>query len=263
MAEVSALIGHTGFVGGTLLRQRPFDDLFNSSNIADISGRSYDLVVCAGVPAAKWIANKDPEADRAGIARLTDALARVEAGEFILISTIDVYPDPASGAEETAPIDASSHHAYGANRYSLEQWVRGRFPHARIVRLPALFGEGLRKNALYDLLNDNGVEGINPLAQFQWYPMRRLTADLDRVRESELRLVNLFTEPLPMRLIIDAFFPGAGVGPDREPAPRYDLRTCHAQLFGGTNGYMTDALTILGEMALYIAAERQQPGRKG
>ena len=51
----TALIGNTGFVGGNLLRQQPFDALFNSKNIDDIAGRSFDLVVCAGVRAEKWL----------------------------------------------------------------------------------------------------------------------------------------------------------------------------------------------------------------
>ena len=40
----SALIGYTGFVGSTLLKQRSFDACFNSANIDQIAGRSFDLV---------------------------------------------------------------------------------------------------------------------------------------------------------------------------------------------------------------------------
>jgi hypothetical protein len=258
VAGRSALIGHSGFVGGTLLREARFDDLYNSSNIAEMTGRSYQLVVCAGVSAAKWLANKDPDKDRADIARLTDVLERIEAREFILISTIDVYPDPRSRADETAPIDPSANHAYGANRYRLEEWVKARFPSVRIVRLPALFGEGLRKNAVYDLLNDNQTTSINPRASFQWYPMRRLALDIGRVRSADLRLVNLFGEPLPMREVADALFPAACLGPDTDPAPHYDLRTVHGELFGGKDGYVLDAVTSLGEMARFVAAERRR-----
>lgn len=254
----SALIGHTGFVGSTLQRSGSFDDLFNSSNIDAIAGQSYDLVVCAGVSAVKWLANKDPETDARGIARLTDALASVKAREFVLISTIDVYPDPASGADESAIIDPSVNHAYGAHRFQLEQWVASQFPNTRIVRLSALFGEGLRKNALFDLLNDNDVSAVNPLGSFQWYPTRRLAEDIDVIRKADLRLVNLFGEPVTMRLIIDAFFPGSLPGPEKEPAPSYDLRTRHADLFGGKDGYILPAETVLGEIALYVAAERRK-----
>jgi hypothetical protein len=256
-ASARALIGYSGFVGGTLLHAGSFDALYNSKNIADIAGRSFDLVVCAGVSAAKWLANKEPDADRAAIAALTHGLDQVEARELVLISTIDVYPDPSRPLDESHPIDPAAAHAYGRHRFELEQWVRGRFPSARIVRLPALFGEGLKKNALYDLLNDNLVGNIDPNAVFQWYPMRRLAGDLDVVRRADLRLVNLFTEPIAMSEIIAAFFPSAPVGAARASAPRYALRTRYAHLFGGADGHMMSKADVLRDMADYIATERR------
>jgi hypothetical protein len=255
-ASGSALIGYTGFVGGTLARGGSFDALYNSKNIADIAGRSFDLVVCAGVSAAKWLANKEPEADRAAIAPLTRSLDRVEARELVLISTIDVYPDPSLPLDERHAIDPATTHAYGRHRYELEQWVRGRFPLARIVRLPALFGTGLRKNALYDLLNDNQVGNIDPNGVFQWYPMRRIGDDLDIVRRSDLRLVNLFTEPVGMSEIIAAFFPAAPTGRSTASAPRYALRTRHAPRFGGADGFIMSKSDVLRDMADFVAAER-------
>jgi hypothetical protein len=254
----SALVGHTGFVGGTLLRARPFGTLVNSSNTDTLRGRHFDLLVCAGVSAVKWLANKDPEADRAGIARLTDALAEASVKEFVLISTVDVYPDPASGADEDTAIDPAGNHAYGRHRLELEHWVSERFPGARIVRLPALFGPGLRKNALYDLLRGNMLESINPAGVFQWYPVSRLWDDVQTVRRHDLRLANLFPAPLPMSRIVDTLFPGAAVGPARQPAPRYDLRTRHGALFGhaAADGYMMSADQVLGAMAGFVATER-------
>ncbi len=81
----SALIGFTGFVGGTLHRARGFDLLINSKNTNDLRGGSFDLVVCAGVPAAKWLANAQPEDDRNAIASIRDALDTTEIKEMILI----------------------------------------------------------------------------------------------------------------------------------------------------------------------------------
>ena len=44
----SALIGHTGFVGGNIAANAQFTDCYNSKNIAEIRGKSYDMIVCAG-----------------------------------------------------------------------------------------------------------------------------------------------------------------------------------------------------------------------
>jgi hypothetical protein len=252
----AGLIGFTGFVGGTLLRDGAFENLYNSSNIDEIRGRSFELLVCAGVPAVKWLANRDPESDRATIHKLIGSLERVEADEFILISTIDVYPDPASEADEFAEIDPGLNHAYGRHRYELELWVRHRFPRVRIVRLPALFGRGLRKNALFDLLHDNEVGDINPSAVFQWYPTKRLHRDIELTRAKKLDLVNLFPEPIALSDIIERHFPQAKVALPSNPAPRYDLRTRYGDLFNGFGGYIARKASTLKDMAEFITEER-------
>jgi hypothetical protein len=255
-AQRTGLIGHTGFVGGTLARAAPFDVRVNSTTVDELRGQHFGLLVCAGVSAVKWRANQAPEADRAGIARLTGALAETQADELVLISTIDVYPDPSAGGDEATPIDPASNHAYGRHRLELERWCAARFPLLRVVRLPAVFGTGLRKNAIYDLLNDNMVGSINPAGVFQWYPLGRLWTDIATARQADLRLVNLFTEPLAMSRIIDAAFPGAPVGPAVEPAPRYDTRTRHARLFGGDGGYVMAGDAVLDALLRYVAAAR-------
>jgi hypothetical protein len=262
----SGLIGHTGFVGGTLMRARSFNAAYNSSNISDIEGSSFDRLVCAGVPAAKWIANKDPDGDRAAIARLTGPLSNVNAREFILVSTIDVYLDPTLPNDEDSFIDPDGNHAYGRHRFELERWARDHFDCVRIVRLPALFGAGLKKNAIFDLLHENQVDKINPLGEFQWYPLRRLSDDLDLICEAGLSLVNLFPEPVSMPRIIAEFFPSACVGPPSLPAPRYRLRSRHAALFGGSNGYLMTADEMLSELATFLDECRavgghEKPGR--
>jgi hypothetical protein len=189
-------------------------------------------------------------------------LAEANVREFVLISTVDVYPDPASGADEATAIDPAANHAYGRHRLELEEWVTRRFPGARIVRLPALFGPGLRKNALYDLMHDNMVGNINPAGIFQWYPVARLWDDIQTIRRNDLRLANLFTEPLPMSRVIGTLFPGAAVGAETLPAPRYDLRTRYGALFGQDKpgGYIMSAEAVLDALAGFVAAERARTG---
>jgi hypothetical protein len=101
-----ALIGYTGFVGGTLLRHAPFQGLYRSTNIEEIRGKSFDQVFCAGAPGVKWLANQEPEKDWAGLKRLMEALKEVHTDHFILISTVDVYRMPPA-VDEQSSIDPS------------------------------------------------------------------------------------------------------------------------------------------------------------
>jgi hypothetical protein len=249
-----ALIGHTGFVGSGLMAAGGFTSGYNSKNIEQMAGRRFEEVVCAGLPSVKWLANKEPEADRATIRRLLDVLETVETKRFVLISTIDVYPDPAAGLDETATLEGLPNHAYGTHRLEAEDWVRNRFPQTHIIRLPALFGDGLKKNALFDLLTGNQVEKLNPGSVFQWYPTRRLPGDIARTVKAGLNVVNLFTEPLPLRTVIDRYFPGAPAGPAGQPAPHYDLHTRHATLFGGDSPYIMPARLLLLAMGDFITS---------
>ncbi|NWG45405.1 MAG: NAD(P)-dependent oxidoreductase [Alphaproteobacteria bacterium] len=252
---MDALVGHTGFVGGTLARQHDFGACFNSATIGTIAGRSFGTLVFAGAQGKKWWANQNPDADRAGIERALEALSGVRADRVILISTIDVLPAGA-GLDESADCSGSTH-AYGANRYFLELAMRELFPQTVVIRLPALFGEGLKKNVLFDLLTGNMLEKINPRSSFQYYDLARLWEDVRRVEAHGLELVHLFPEPLATQAILDACFPAAKVGADAAPEMHYDYRTRHAALFGRTDGYMLGRAEVLDAMGRFIAAWRR------
>ena len=114
-SESAALIGYTGFVGSNLLRQRNFDACFNSTNIDEIGGRSFDLIVCAGARAEKWKANAEPERDLDNIECLIRALSQADARRLVLISTVDVFGNP-NGVDEESRVSKAGLHAYGRNR---------------------------------------------------------------------------------------------------------------------------------------------------
>src|SRR5262249_16888195 len=149
------------------------------------------------MPAAKWLANREPERDRAVLDRLLADLAQVQARRVVLISTVDVYPRSVD-VDETTPIDVVDHHAYGKHRRVLEEAGAARFPGAMVVRLPALFGPGLKKNAVYDLLHDNDVHKIPSAGEFQFYNLERLWGDLQTALQAGLTLVNFATAPTSM-----------------------------------------------------------------
>ncbi len=210
---MDALIGHTGFVGGNLASQMHFDEFYNSKNIEEIRGREFDTVVCAGASGAKWWANEHPAEDAASIARLWRGLRQMRTNLFILISTIDVIQLPYT--------------PYSWHRAHLEDCSINRI----IVRLPALFGTGLKKNALYDLMHCQRLDAIAPNEVYQWYPLRRLGEDIGRIREKGIRTINLVSEPIAMAEVRARFFPNRTIGPAREDAPHYNVPCEHPEFW--------------------------------
>ena len=148
---MKALIGFTGFVGSNLANTQ-YTHQYNSKNINEIIGKEFEQVVCAGVRAEKFLANAYPQQDLAGIQELIEILKQVKCNQFVLISTIDIYKEP-KNVDENTNIQLEGLHAYGANRYYMEEFVRNNFEDYLIVRLPALFGKGLKKNFIYDMIH--------------------------------------------------------------------------------------------------------------
>lgn len=146
-----ALVGYTGFVGSNLVLSHTFDALYNSRNIEEAYGTSPDLLVYSGVPSEMFLANKYPEKDRETIESAIYNIERIRPANVVLVSTIGVYASMCAGDENTM-INKDLVLPYGRNRLCLEEWVVQNYPHSFIIRLPALFGENLKKNFIYDMI---------------------------------------------------------------------------------------------------------------
>ncbi len=247
----SALIGFTGFVGSNLCQQHKFTDFYNSKNISDMQGQVFDLVVCAGVSAVKWQANKEPELDWLNIQKLAEVLKKVKANKFILISTIDVYPVSTSEDEDYNCM-LNSKSAYGLHRLKFELFCQENFDDCTVVRLPGLFGDNLKKNVLFDLLNDNCLEAINPYSSFQYYFLGNLWRDVQLLARSDIKIANFFSEPILTNELLESFFPNKKVGVNRGQEVHYDLHTKHASIWGKHGKYAYNKLEIMEQVSHFI-----------
>ena len=249
-----ALIGHSGFVGTTLQRQRGFAHRFRSTDIETIRGRSFDTVVCAGAPAQKWIANREPAADAASIDALIGRLDTVACRRFVLVSTVDVFLDAFEVDEGIAPAEAGLH-PYGLNRLRLERFVRDRFPAALILRLPGLVGPGLRKNVIFDFLNDNNLAAIDSRGVFQFYPMVNLWPDIETALAAGLPLLHLTAEPISVADVARQGFGRAFAAELPGRPARYDFRSRHAASFGADGRYQYTRRETLLAIRAYAQSE--------
>lgn len=178
-------------------------DVYDSSNIEKIFDNRYDLLIYSGVNASKYHADRDPVNDKLHCLRAYDIFKNIFAEEKILISTIDA----------SRSFEQSS--AYGNDRRLLETKIfqdRELFDNSKILRLPALYGSTVKKNAWYDsvkgadsiVLNDdllakidseckkyhldrtnyNILSFVNPQSEFAWYHLDTILRTIDRVTKS-------------------------------------------------------------------------------
>lgn len=255
----NALIGYTGFVGSTLMKQTFFDEVFHSTNIHTIRDAQFDTVICAGAPGQKWRANKYPEEDKKSIDLLISCLRTVTCRRLILISTADVFKSPI-GCYEDRPVDETGLHAYGLHRRRLEKFVENHFSDHLILRLPGLIGAGLRKNAVFDLLNHNHLDKIDSRDVYQFYPVARLTRDIRLASIRGLKLVHLTSEPMSVGGIAEYAFGMEFKNVLSGEPVTYDMRTRYAELFGGTGSYQYSVSDTLDGIRYYALTEPTRAG---
>lgn len=146
------LVGYSGFVGSNIRNSHEFDGLYDITNIKEAFGKNPDLLVYSGVPAQKFLANKEPEKDFEIIKDAINNIKMINPKEIVLISTIDIYKDPVDVDEDTV-IDTDELQPYGYNRYYLENWVKENIDKHLVVHLPGLYGKNIKKNFIYDLIH--------------------------------------------------------------------------------------------------------------
>ena len=149
---MNVLVGYTGFVGSNIYAAGNIDRGFDSKNIEKAYDLQPDLLIYSGLRAEKYLANYAPEKDIKLILQAEENIRRIKPKKMVLISTIDVFKTPRS-VDENSPVNTDGLHAYGYNRYRMEQWVRKNYPEALIIRLPGLFGINIKKNFIYDMIN--------------------------------------------------------------------------------------------------------------
>jgi sugar phosphate isomerase/epimerase len=245
-----AIVGYTGFVGSNLLQFYKYDYFYNSKNFHEASNKSFDTMFFCGIPAVKWYANKYPEEDFKTINVIKNILKTITVKKFILISTIDVYEISNCKLNEDYDCDFNLNNTYGSNRYLFELFVKQTFSNYNIIRLPALFGKGLKKNIIYDLINNNNIENISLNTEFQWYDLNWLKNDIDTILKHDLKICNLFTEPIKTFEIIKLFnYPIESFTTNSNLT--YNVKTKYSNLFN-VKDYIRSAEYTLHNIKIFI-----------
>ena len=254
---MKAIVGYTGFVGSNLLQFYTFDEFYNSKNFEQAKNKHFDTIFFCGIPAIKWYANKNPGEDAEIIENIKNILNTITCNKFILISTIDIYNNTNNNSNEKTEIDFSNNHTYGKNRYLFEKYIQNTFVNHFIIRLPALFGKGLKKNIIYDLINNNQIQNIPFNSSFQWYNLDWLKKDIEIVINNKIQICNLFTEPIETKEIIRLFKKIYNIDYEfhieyygnNNNRIEYNTQTIYDTIFNSSKiGYIRDNVTVLNDM---------------
>jgi len=211
---MNILVGNTGFVGKNLKEKINFDYQFNSSNIEKLlECPSGSDIYLSCLPATKWKVNQNLYQDIQTINELINIIKNNKYNNVYLISTIDVYSNSPLEVNENYNPNFSSLN-YGSNRLFFEYYLKEVIDckNFYVFRLPALFGKHLKKNIIFDLINNNQLEKINLNSYYQWYDLNDLADHIRQLSSLDGGVFNLFTEPVYTRDLVKTFFPNKKIG---------------------------------------------------
>lgn len=94
----------------------------------------------------------------------------------------------------------------------------------------------------------------NGRSRFQYYDLSRLAHDIDTVIAEDLRIVNVCSEPISAGEIY-AELTGETFENDGPPVIREDVRSIHAEKFGGAMPYLFDREETLERLRRFYRSE--------
>jgi nucleoside-diphosphate-sugar epimerase len=243
------LIGNTGLIGTTLTKTTEFDLTFNSKNINkfnELVTKDGHEIYLSCLPATKWIVNKNLPSDLDNINNIINILRKRKYSKIVLFSTIDIYNDSPLGVNEDYKPNLGNL-SYGNNRHLFELMVKEYLESDKlnIFRLPALYNKYIKKNILFDLINNNNVDQINSNSMFQWYNLDNLHRDIIKypTKFPHETTFNLFTEPVETTDIVSLFENTKNLVKYNNIKTSYNYTTKFSN-----NGYITPKEEILIEI---------------
>ena len=172
-----------------------------------------------------------------------------------MLSTIEVYNDT-SRCDESTKIDPTSLKPYGKHRYMLEAFVRNNFDNHTIIRMPNLYGPGLKKNFVYDLIHNNRLDLTHKDSQLQWYNLVHIWRDISLALANNLATLNLAVEPIVVKELAKYTLDRDFTNVTEAPPKKYNMKTKYASLFDSHIPYLYSKTNSLQELKDFILAQK-------
>jgi len=177
------IVGGRGFVGSAFVRlfqARGLEySVVDRDNYAAHVGRACSLLINANGNSSKLLSKSDPLRDfDASVRTVRASLADFRFDRYLHLSSCDVYADCSSPetTREDRPLDPARQSPYGFHKYLAERCVVHSASNWTVFRLGGMVGPGLRKNAVFDILN-GGPLWLDPESALQFMP----TDDVARI----------------------------------------------------------------------------------
>ena len=149
MSKRLALIGASGFVGSALKKaineQGEYEIIsVTRKNYENYKNEKFDLVIHSAMPSKRWWALNNPLEDfKASVGLTADIVYNWDYDKLVIISSVSAR--------------VQRDHPYGRHKHLAELLALDANPNNLVFRLGGLYGEGLDKGVIFDMINGNQV----------------------------------------------------------------------------------------------------------
>ena len=113
--------------------------------------------------------------------------------------------------------------------------------------MPGLFGNYLKKNIIYDLLNNNLVDKkINLLDEYQWFYLNNLKDIFQIISNKEKIILNVATPPISNKELLK-LFNNINIETLEESKIKYNMKSLYS-----SNGYFFSKEQIFNDLKKFI-----------
>lgn len=168
------ILGGNGFVGSAIVRYCNSNGIaykvVDRANYDDLKKIPCKIFINANGNSKKFLAKEQPllEFD-ASVRSVRASLADFTFEEYVHLSSCDVYPDCSSPSStlEDMDLDITKQSPYGFHKYLAELCVQHVAKHWLIIRMGGFVGPGMKKNPIFDILNDQPL-WLDPASKLQY-----------------------------------------------------------------------------------------------
>lgn len=124
-----------------------------------------------------------------------------------------------------------------------------------------LIAEGKEKKRVYQYFINasfNAISYTDSRSIYQFYNLERLWTDIETGLKNNIRLLNLVTEPVSTEEVYKVLS-GDNFSNKLPKEPyNYDIKSVHADVFGGKHGYLINKADELADLKLYVYKEKKR-----
>lgn len=233
-----------GLIGNLLQKNIQDSMVFDRRSLERFTEIDHDVIVVAAPSSNRLTVNARSSEDLDNCVDIFNRVSKSRYQNLVLIGTVDIYPGHTSC--DSTPMCCPAF-GYARNRWLFERMIMS-LHDSQAIRLPTLCHPTIQKNIIFDLKNQVWLEKINPRTTIQWYPLDRLSQDIEHTLNTGIKFENFVSPPLANHEIITRFMPDLLTKLTHD----FKLPQCHYDIKSSQIGYNIDIETIWQSMQEYF-----------